>query len=217
MADDYQLELFKAALSLLVAIIGISATWYAGTRLTTSWNLRQKRRELNVEAVHALHELYGEFKEVVKIWRLVKRPLTSPTTIPSEERWNLLVRACSIESKTEALVLRLATERNLKDGDADTIGFFRQAMQLLRECIRDNVDCPLGSRREEYGFLNELAPQMASIVTDDLPKTRPSVELAERQLADIVAVTSKSWAARIAVLKGAADKPDLTADEDEDA
>src|SRR4030095_2858501 len=99
---------------------GILGSWYVGTRLTITWNLRQKRRELNLEAGHVLHDLYGEFKDGVKTWRLVKRPLNSPVTIPSEERWKLLNRACAIESKTEALVLRLATERHLVDDELHT-------------------------------------------------------------------------------------------------
>src|SRR4029077_8975699 len=125
---------FKSVLSLIVAALTLSATWFIGQRLTAYWNLRQKRNELNLASVQSFHALYGEFKEVVKIWRLVKRNVA----VAHDERWKLLTRACAIESKSETLALRLTTERVLSSEEMDTIGLFRQAIQTLRESIRDD-------------------------------------------------------------------------------
>src|SRR5262245_50361384 len=100
MSSSYELELFKAGLSLLVAALTLIATWWIGYRISANWNLRQKRNELNLAALEAFHSLYGEFKEVVRIWRLVKRTTKSPVLIPEGERWRLLARACAIESKS---------------------------------------------------------------------------------------------------------------------
>ena len=193
MSLDYELELFKSILSLIVAALSLSATWFIGQRLTAYWNLRQKRNELNLASLQAFHALYGEFKEVVKIWRLAKRPLKQPVEIPHDERWKLLTRACAIESKSEALVLRLTTERFLSSEESATIGLFRQAIQTLRQSIRDNTDCPLGSRRAEYRLMNHLAPQVAAIVSADLPKQAPCAQRAQSQLAMVVDITSSRW------------------------
>jgi hypothetical protein len=203
MPPNYELELFKSCLSLIVAALTLSATWFIGQRLTAYWNFRQKRYELNLVSLQTFHALYGEFKEVVKIWRLAKRPLKSPVDILAEERWKLLIRACAIESKSEALVLRLTTERLLSSADCDAIGLFRQGIQTLRESIRDNIDCPLGSRRAEYAVMNRLAPQLAAIVSTDLPKKAPSAQQGQGQLAKVVGITSYHWRHKVASIGSA--------------
>jgi|SRR5882724_2735408 len=214
MPAEYKLEFFKSVLALIVAALSLAATWYIGQRLTAYWNLRQKRYELNQISLQAFHALYGEFKEGVKIWRLAKRPLTSPVRVPENERWTLLARACAIESKSEALVLRLTAERCLSMDEIATIGLFRQAIQTLRESIRDNVDCPLGSRKAEYKLLNQLAPRVASIVSAELPERIPSAEQAQRQLNEVVNVTSDRWKQMVAEMQPAGLAPQ---EDDEDA
>lgn len=198
MPPDYDLELFKSFLSLVVAALTLLATWFIGYRLTAYWNLRQKRSEINLASLQAFHALYGEFKEVVKIWRLAKRSLKSPVAVPQDERWKLLTRACAIESKSEALVIRLTTERCLSSEEIRAIGLFRQAIQTLRESIRDDVDCPLGSRRAEYRLLNQLTPQLAAMVSANLPKRAPGARRAQTQLAEVVGITSSSWRQEVA-------------------
>ncbi len=212
MPSDYKLELFKSALSLVIAALSLLATWFIGQRLTAYWNMREKRRELNLASLQAFHALYGELKEIVKIWRLAKRKLKSPVNVPSDERWKLLTRASALESKSEALVLRLSSERVLSEEQIVAIGLFRQALQTLRECIRDDVDCPLGSRRDEYKVLNHLAPEVALIISTDPPDQPLSVQRAQNQLNGIVGITSKIWAQRVACIKGGDSES-----EDEDA
>jgi hypothetical protein len=41
MPPDYELELFKSCLSLIVAALTLSATWFIGQRLTAYWNFRE--------------------------------------------------------------------------------------------------------------------------------------------------------------------------------
>ena len=45
MAWQFKIELFKSALSLIVAALSLLATWLLGQRLTAYWNVRQKRRD----------------------------------------------------------------------------------------------------------------------------------------------------------------------------
>jgi hypothetical protein len=188
MPDDYKLELFKAILGVAVALLTVLATTLFGQRFSETWNLQQKKRELNLVTHQAFHALYGEFKELVKIWRLAKMV---PSAIQEEERWNLLKRACALESKSEALVLRLTSEHKLNDDQLETLGLFRQAMQTIRESIRDNQECPLGSRNTEYRLLNRLAPEVLAMVAAKPEEI--AAEDAKTQLSKVIAVTSARW------------------------
>jgi hypothetical protein len=198
MQEDFEVELLKSGLSLLVALVSLGATWLIGLRLTANWNLRQKKNELNLSTLQAFHTNYGDFKELVKIWRLVKKSIAVPVKVPPEERWILLKRACALESKTEALVLRATSERLLTASQLETLGLYRQAMQSIRESIRDDVACPLGSRGTEYMLLNQLAPAVASILSAELSPKAPPPEVAKLQLGLVTSVTSHRWKREVA-------------------
>src|ERR1700752_3043255 len=140
------LELLKAGLSLSVALITLAVGWFVGQRFTVKWNLFQKRRETDIANVQQFHSLYGEFKELSKLWRVIKRNKDSSLEIPSAIRWLLLARACAVESKNETIIVKLATERCLSKDDMTKLGLFRQALQKLRESIRDDEEVPFSSR-----------------------------------------------------------------------
>ena len=90
--------------------------WFVGQRLTISWNLRQKRRELDLAIVQQLHAIYGEFKEVIKAWRLAMRG-GQEIKLPDTLRWELLARACALEAKYETILIKMASERLLTAQD----------------------------------------------------------------------------------------------------
>jgi hypothetical protein len=48
MPEDYKLELFKAGLGMVVALLTLLATTLFGRRFSDAWNLQQKKRELNL-------------------------------------------------------------------------------------------------------------------------------------------------------------------------
>jgi hypothetical protein len=175
------MTLLEAGLNLLVALITLGLAWFIGNRLSVKWNLIQKRRETDIGNVQQFYSLYGAFKEISKIWRVIKRNTDSSLVVPSESRWMLLARACEIESKNEAIVVKLATER-LLDADAlETIGLFRQALQKLRESLRDNVEIPFSSRGPEYVYFNDLAAKVGLIISSSrLDATGDSEKACER-------------------------------------
>lgn len=73
---DWRLDMWEVFLSpLLVAIIVIVIGWFIGNRITTDWNLKQKRRETDIDNLQQFYSLYGEFKEMCKIWRVIKKDL----------------------------------------------------------------------------------------------------------------------------------------------
>jgi len=164
MKPEYQ-ELLKASLSLSVALITLALGWFVGHRLSVKWNLIQKQRETDIANVQDFYSLYGEFKEVSKVWRVIKRNKDPSLGIARDSRWSLLTRACAVESKNEAIVVKLATERDLKEDALRDLGLFRQALQKLRESIRDDIEVPFSSRGPEYVFFNDLAAKVGSIVS----------------------------------------------------
>jgi hypothetical protein len=206
MSAEYKIELFRSGLSLIVAFLSLGATWLVGQKLTFYWHLRQKKSELNLATLQEFYAVYGEFKALVKVWRLVKNKKHTARVFPviEEERWALLKRACALESKGEALVLRASSERILEGGELEVLGLFRQAMQSIRESIRDDVECPFGRRGVEYKLLNHLATGVASMLSPTPPNEPPASEVAASQLAQIVAITSARWMAAISRIKPAA-------------
>ena len=159
-------EVLKAGLDLLVAIIVLFLGWRFGLKFTAKWNLCQKKRETDIANLQQFYSLYGEFKEVCKIWRVIKQERDPNLEVTSDSRWSLLARACAVESKNEAITVKLATERNLDDDALRTLGYFRQAIQQLRESIRDGKEVPSCDREQpEYAFLNELVVKVGSIIS----------------------------------------------------
>lgn len=94
-----------------------------------------------------------------------------PLVVLPDSRWSLVTRACAVESKNEAITVKLATERDLDDDALRNLGLFRQAIQQLRESILDNEEVPacLGHDQTEYVFFNELAVKVGSIISSSKP------------------------------------------------
>ncbi len=123
-----------------------------------------------------------------KIWRVIKRNKDSSLAAPSESRWSLLARACAVESKNEAITVKMASERNLSADDLTDLGLFRQALQQLREGIRDNKEIPSSSRGAEYIFFNNLAAKVGLILSSSSTHASTDAKRASERLRAIVDV-----------------------------
>jgi hypothetical protein len=142
---------------------GITAFFVAAGGLLTAlfWSLLQKRRELQLTAANEFTKLYGEFFSVWKLWNEFHRNFEvdlhniegegeqSPSNGSEENRefvrstyYEILKRAAAAEGQVEALLVRLATEQQLRKQDAEMLGRFRQGYQRLRKHIenRDALD-----------------------------------------------------------------------------
>jgi hypothetical protein len=159
--------LFAASLLLL--------TWFLGQRIITYWDLRKKRQEIDLQISTQFQELYGEFKEVTKLWRVFfkktyddedSKNKYKDLLFPEDLRWELLERAVAAENRLDAILVKLATERELSEGDLTTLGIFRQAYQTTRLSIRNNSDADFGAfKKVEYHAFNDLASSVALIVS----------------------------------------------------
>ncbi|WP_169983779.1 hypothetical protein [Microbispora sp. H10836] len=129
-------ESVKAVPNLVVALLTLALGWLVGNRLTARWDERKKRRELDLLALGVFYEIYGEFFAVWKLWN------NAPMRVRDDDGFHrtLLDRAAETEGKLESLLVRLASERKLSDRDCTLLGCFRQAVQSLRESVREKAD-----------------------------------------------------------------------------
>lgn len=182
---DWQTEVLKALLSILVTVITLGLGWLVGQRLTVFWAIRQKRRELELAAVSGFYSLYGEFFAIWKTWAYCR---SGHVTLESSEaiRWSLLERACVAEGKLEAIIVKLASEKPLSETDIEILGKFRQGYQQLRESIRDNKDVGWYSHDQpEYLSFKKLAYLTACIILADKAKKHNEDALVE--------ITTNTW------------------------
>lgn len=159
--------MIKSALSLTVAVTTLSAGWFVGNRLSLRWSLRQKNRELELSSLNRLYELYGEFFAIWKLWNQTCDSKQRETA-SGDDQLRLLEKACTAEGQVEAFLLKLTTERPLKDCELHLLGRFRQAFQILREKIRSceplDWDSSLPADHPEYASLKDLTYSVACLL-----------------------------------------------------
>ena len=126
-------EMIKAVPNLVVALLTLSLGWFVSNRITARWDERKKRRELDLIALGAFYEIYGQFFAIWKLWSGARKGLPED----DEFRREVLERSAEAEGRLESLLVRVASERNLSDRDCTLLGCFRQGFQSLRESIRE--------------------------------------------------------------------------------
>ncbi|MEU6711041.1 hypothetical protein ABZ897_06130 [Nonomuraea sp. NPDC046802] len=136
-------EMLKAVPNLVVALITLSLGWLVGLRLTARWDERKKRRELDLLALGAFYEAYGQFCAIWKSWDGAPDSLRQDDPFQTE----MLRRAVEAEGKVESLLVRLASERSLSQQECTvsswvvhTIsGIKRGAVPLAQERNRPHL------------------------------------------------------------------------------
>ena len=189
--EEIVLELIKFGLTLATLAVG----WYFGLRIVTEWDIRKKRQELDIAAAEAFHGLYGEFREIARLWRTYKYEGNPDTRVrfPADLRFDLVRRAAAAEGRVEALIVRLATGRVLDRDAVRTLGLFRQAYQQLREAIRDDKRFDWTRPTREYALYNELTSRVAHLIDETLPVRQEDAKEAARALGLIAAVEPADW------------------------
>lgn len=108
--DNLSQELIRSGLTLGVSLVTLTFGWLVGQSLTYRWNVRQKQREIQLSLSQAFYSAYGEFFAVWKLWN--RRDEKS--TFAEERQWELLKRAAAAEATIEAMLVKVAAERDLK-------------------------------------------------------------------------------------------------------
>jgi hypothetical protein len=184
------IELIKNAFTPLL-ILGM--TWFVGQRILAYWEIKKKRKELDIATTTQFHQLYGEYKEVWRLWKVFKTKLNEEFTAPEHTRWELLKRATSAESKFEAIIVKMATERVLRLSEAKNLGLLRQGFQQLRESIRDGVSFDYNYKAPEYILFNELACEVAITISSDRKQELSEAVDASRNFINITNVRLRDW------------------------
>jgi hypothetical protein len=191
LTNSMQIEVFKTGLSLLPLLLG----WVLGQRIIAYWDMKKKRRELDIAIAAQFHRLYGEFKEVSRLWRAFcftgERKMQ--INFPETTQWGLLQRAAAAEGGVEAVIVKLAAERALEKRDIKILGLFRQAYQILRETIRDCMPLKWTYDTPEYTLFNDLASKTALIISSERIKKQPCSEKAAETLRQITDIRPEDW------------------------
>ena len=195
--DQIILELIKSGFALILLLI----TWLAGQRIIAFWDIRKKRQEFDITTATQFHQLYGEFKEISKLWKLYLNADKHSLTFPEHTRWELLKRATAAESKAEAITVKLVTERPLTARDCEVLGLFRQSYQQLRETIRDNQPLAFSSYGPEYNYFNDLACGVAAIISLEAPSRRQSAREAANNLRSVIEIRSNDFKQALAQVR----------------
>jgi hypothetical protein len=161
-----------------VAILTVLLTGLVGAGLTLFWNVRQKRREMDLAAAERFASLYGEFFATWKVWNShVRERDTLPPADRARVHADILSRATTAEAGVESTLVRLAAQRDLHATVVEDLGRFRQGYQALREVIRSEE--PLDwfySDHPEYKTFKRLAIVIAALIDSGKAKVPARIE-----------------------------------------
>lgn len=129
---DAIFERLLVAIASPVATLALAAI--AGQRITSWWNERQKRRELELALANRFYDGYGEFCAIWKQWNYIVR-VNDKTDEAYKRFLQIHERACHAEGEIESVLLKIASEREMTDECSSYLGDLRQAFQILREKI----------------------------------------------------------------------------------
>ena len=200
LSQNVILEIIKTALSGVTMIFG----WIAGQRIVAYWDMKKKRQDVDLALAAQFQHLYGDFKQISRLWRSVRYAgkRNEEVDFPEHFAADLLVKATAAEGSVEAIIIKLATERTLTEKDIETLGLFRQAYQRLRESVRDGEDLNWTHGEPEYHLYNDLAAQVCGLISggnrssdtleritavrperwkEEVEKRRPSARIASAQ------------------------------------
>jgi hypothetical protein len=197
---------------MLILIIGaalqLAVLGFLGQAIIAYWDARKKRQETDIAISTQFQQIYGEFKEGSKLWRTFYRHTNiqgkyPELSFPEDIRWELLKSATAAESRLEAILVKIATERCLNDDDTHNLGMFRQGYQQLRESVRNNKTPDFTSFKDpRYKRFDDYACKVAHVIstTERPSKLRGLLGYSELEprkavanLQAIVNVRSNDW------------------------
>jgi len=178
-------------LNLLTPFLVLAATWFIGQRILNSWDIRKKRQELDIAAATQFQQLYGEAKEIARLWRFIADQQEPPVLGSTDLHWQLLTRATAVEGKFEAVVIKLATERHLTKEQIRSVGLFRRSCYELRESIRDKR-LPTMGYGGGYTLFNNLAVEITCLLNTNSPTNVLELSIARQNLKEIAKIGSES-------------------------
>jgi len=154
----------------LFTSVTLILTWLVGQRILALWEYRKKSQEWAKDAAERFESTYGEWKAIWRLWKTLKDGKLTGNAISPTTRWDLLNRAAVAEGEIEALLLKLAFERQISKGQRTRLGLFRQAFQTLREAIRDDQPIDWTRDSSEYWLMHGLSIEAGNMLLRDEPE-----------------------------------------------
>lgn len=192
MWEQLKPELIKAIPNAIIAAVGALLALGIGKAISEYWEVRKKRRELELSTLNDFYRQYGEFFAVWKLWNqhLAGSPSVSE---PQDVGWKLLERASAIEAGIEATLVKISAERSLTDEDIQNLGLLRQAFKSLRRIMRKGKELDWDySEHEEYLAFKRLACRLTSLMLTSNKERKPTAEEAADALVKMTANTNES-------------------------
>lgn len=184
MRSDQWFDLAKILLTVLL-------TYSFGQRVASVWQMRNKRRELDIAAASQFQAAFAEYKEIWRLWKIAeKQPVDE---FAKKIWWDLVSRAAAVESKVEAIMLKLVVERKLEEKELRSIGLFRQGFQNLRRAIRDRKPLEYSSEHPEYRLINQLGTEVACLILSNERIVTPQPGEAAKQLEFVISMRELQW------------------------
>lgn len=157
---DLPAALTEAVPALLTAVVTIVLGGAIGGWITSRWELAKKRRETDLAAAETFFAVHGDFYGIWQEWKGVRHWQTFPDKAePQRHRWELFGRASAAQSRLEALMTKVATERLLTDDERTLLGCYRQAYRTLGKCIEKGIALGVPMQREPDGTVMESSYQ----------------------------------------------------------
>jgi hypothetical protein len=167
---DNKLKLISALMPLII----LALAWLVGTRVSTAWALRQKRRESVHSAVSTFQSLYGRWFTLAKLWNLSqhstprKSEISEDTTNFDERKWTLMRDVIQLEGEFEAFWLKLSAQYAMPSEACNRMERFREGFQVLRRQVVAGKS--LGwfeTDPEEYQAFRTLAAQIVASLSHE--------------------------------------------------
>ena len=171
-------EWVKALTPVVAALLAIAGAYLVSIRVAHGYEQRRKQREFDRETMQELTSLYGTIFATWKAWDTRCR---FPDVKPTEDAaWKLLCEAAEAEGRLEAMLVRLAADRPLRDPeDIKTLAGLRQSFKIVRKAIRENKSLDWRSSRDrEYAALKAYAASTAVLVSEERTGPAPNADTA---------------------------------------
>jgi hypothetical protein len=181
-------------LKIISPIAALFLTWFVGVRILHTWEIKRKKKELDILMVSEFYKHYGEFSSIWRLWKVYHDNNPDKITgVVKTDYWKLLERAANVEGGMEAIFVKLASEKKLNDEEIKSLGLFRQAIQQLRQSIREYDKMDWQREHREYISLKKLSIFTARLINKPKKYPKDKNDLPSKQLSAITIVDSDSW------------------------
>jgi hypothetical protein len=184
------------ALHCLIPLVGLLVAWLLGRNLIANWTCKQKQRELEFDLVRKFHTAYEDFFAVWKLWNHQRdqgdHNLPDHGEFEPQEvsRAELLHTVGNAEGSIEAILVTLASTRDLSQTEVELLGRFHQAFGTLRDAISKNKQLAWNDpEHAEYLAFKRLASGVVMLIHG----SNPASPVAQKRIESLRQITSSRW------------------------